>query len=111
MIRMLPLELDRDLFCLYEDEKLLAKCCYSSETGEICSVEDLDPVAAKPWHVALIKATMSSLEYAGVSVAWSENKSLFPLLKVLRFQPESADRMSVSLIGYFDTACECGNHQ
>lgn len=109
MIRILPLALDREMFCLYEDTKLLAKCYYSSETGEIVSIEDLDP-AAKSWHTALIKATMSSLEYAGISTAWSKNASLFPLLKVLRFQPEGEDCMAVSLIGYFDTACECGHH-
>ena len=110
MIRILPLTLDREMFCLYEDTKLLAKCYYSSETGEIFSIEDVDP-SAKPWHTAILKATMSSLEYAGITVAWSKDTSLFPLLKALRFQPEGDDRMSVSLIGYFNTACECGNHE
>lgn len=109
MIRILPLELDREMFCLYEDTKLLAKCYYSSETGEIFSIEDLDG-AAKPWHVALLKATMSSMEYAGITVAWCKDESLFPLLKVLRFKPEGENRMSVSLVGYFDSACECGGH-
>lgn len=109
MIRILPLTLDQEMFCLYEDTKLLAKCYYSSQTGEIFSIEDLDP-AARPWHTALIKATMSSLEYAGIPTAWSKNSSLFPLLKVLRFKPNGEDCMAVSLIGYFDTACECGTH-
>lgn len=110
MIRILPLALDQEMFCLYEDEKLLAKCYYSSESGEIISILDVDEAQAKPWHVALIKATMSSMEYAGVSVAWSNNTSLFPLLKALRFQKDGEDRMSVSLKGYFDTACECSQH-
>ncbi len=110
MIRILPLELDREMFCLYEDSRLLAKCYYSSETGEIFSVEDIDASAAKPWHVALLKATMSSMEYAGVTVAWCQEPSLFPLLKAMRFKPEEG-RMWVSLVGYFDTACECGDHK
>ncbi len=108
MIRMLPLDLERQMFCLYEDAKLLAKCYYSSETGEIFSIENLDD-AAKPWHTGLLKATMSSMEYAGVTVAFCREKSLFSLLKVLRFKPDGEDRMSVSLIGYFDSACECGH--
>ena len=94
------------MFCLYEDTKLLSKCYYSSESGEIYSIEDVDSIAAKPWHAAIIKATLSSLEYAGISVAFSKNKELFPLLKALRFQPEGENRLSVSLKGYFDTACE-----
>ncbi|MBQ5743267.1 MAG: hypothetical protein IIV79_03630, partial [Clostridia bacterium] len=69
MIRILPLQLDREMFCLYEDEKLLAKCYYSSESGEIFGIEDIDPVAAKPWHTAILKATMSSLDLAGITVA------------------------------------------
>lgn len=111
MIRMIPLELDREIFCLYEDTVLLAKCFYSSESGEIFSLEDVDPVAARPWHAALLKATMSCMEYAGVSTAWSENKTLFPLLKALRFLPEGKDKVAVSLKGYFDTSCECGAHK
>lgn len=110
MIRILPLSLDREMFCLYEDTKLLAKCYYSSETGEIYSIEDVDS-AAKPWHTAILKATMSSLEYAGIKVAWSKDATLFPLLKALRFQPEGDGRMSVSLEGYFDSACECGHQE
>ncbi len=110
MIRILPLQLDREMFCLYEDEKLLAKCFYSSETGEIFSIEDVDPVAAKPWHVAILKATMSSMDYAGVTLAWSRNEDLFDLLKILRFNADGSGRMTVPLAGYFDTACECGNH-
>ncbi len=106
MIRILPLQTDREMFCLYEDTKLLSKCFYSSETGEIYCIEDLDAMAAKPWHAAIVKATLSSLEYAGISVAFSKNKVLFPLLKALRFQPDGEDRLSVSLEGYFDTACE-----
>lgn len=111
MIRILPLQLDREMFCLYEDEKLLAKCYYSSESGEIFGIEDIDSAAAKPWHTAILKATMSSLDLAGITVAWSKDRSLFPLLKVLRFQPEGEDRMSVCLTGYFTTACECSSHQ
>lgn len=107
MIRILPLAIDREMFCLYEDDRLLAKCYYSSETGEIMEIDPLDPVAAKPWYAALIKATLSSLEYAGIEVAWSKNQSLFPLLKALRFEPSTEDCVSVSLKGYFDNACEC----
>ena len=111
MIRILPLQLDREMFCLYEDDKLLAKCFYSSETGEICSIEDVDSEAAKPWHVAILKATMSSMEYAGVTHAWSRNEDLFVLLKILRFKADGTGRMIVPLAGYFDTACECGDHE
>ena len=111
MIRILPLQLpEQEMFCLYDDMNLLAKCLYCSETGEIFGIVDVDPQAAKPWHVAILKATMSSLEYAGISIAWSKNEALYPLLKVLRFQ-KNEDRMEVSLVGYFDTACECGDHK
>jgi len=107
MIRILPLELDRQMFCLYEDTKLLAKCAYSDETGEIFGIEVLDEAAAKPWFVALLKATMSSMEYAGVTVARCKNPALFPILKVLRFKPAADGALEVSLVGYFDNACEC----
>ena len=106
MIRILPLQTDREMFCLYEDTKLLSKCFYSSEKGEIFGIEDVDPLRAKPWHAAMIKATLSSLEYAGISVVFSKNKEIFPLLKSLRFLPNGEDCLSVSLKGYFDTACE-----
>ncbi len=109
MIRILPLALDREMFCLYEDDKLLAKCFYSSETGEIFGIEDIDPIAAKPWHTTILKATMSSLDLAGMTTAFSKNEALFPLLKALRFQPEQ-DRYVVCLSGYFSTACECSSH-
>ncbi len=111
MIRMLPLELEQQMFCLYEDTRLLAKCLYSSASGEIYGIVDVDAASAKPWHAGLLKATMSSMEYAGITTAFCRNKELFPLLKVLRFQPEGDDRMSVSLVGYFDTACECGDRK
>lgn len=107
MIRILPLELDRTMFCLYDDAKLLAKCYYSAQTGEIINIEAIDEAAAKPLRAALLKAVMSSMEYAGVTVAWCKDESLFPVLKALRFQPEGEDRMSVCLVGYFDSACEC----
>ena len=109
MIRILPLELDRQMFCLYEDTRLIAKCYYSDESGEIFGIDILDEVAAKPWCVALLKATMSSMEYAGVTVARCKNEKLFPLLKVLRFKPAADGYLEVSLVGYFDNACECKN--
>lgn len=111
MIRILPLELDRTMFCLYDDAKLLAKCYYSAETGEILNIEFVDETAAKPLRVALIKAVMSSMEYAGVSVAWCRDQTLFPVLKALKFQMQGEDRMAVPLEGYFDTACECHSNQ
>ena len=110
MIRILPLKLEREMFCLYDDAALLAKCYYSSETGEIFGIDSIDEVAAKPLRAALLKAVMSSMEYAGVTVAWCKDPSLEPVLKALRFQPEGDNRMSVSLIGYFDSACECQSH-
>ena len=109
MIRILPLQTDREMFCLYEDTKLLSKCFYSSETGEIFGIEDADAEAAKPWHAAIVKATLSSMEYTGISVAFCKNKDLFPLLKALRFQCDGEDGCFVSLKGYFDSACECHN--
>ncbi len=107
MIRMLPLSLDSEMFCLYDDARLLAKCLYSSETGEIFEIIPFDEIAAKPWYPALIKAVMSSMEYAGVTCAWSRNENLFPILKTLRYLPEEDGRYAVSLLGYFDSACEC----
>ena len=109
MIRILPLELDCKMFCLYEDAKLLAKCRYSEETGEIFGIETFDEKAARPWFTALLKATMSSMEYAGVPVARCKKERLFPLLKVLRFHPSADGYWEVSLPGYFDGACECGH--
>ena len=113
MIRILPLKLpERQMFCLYEDIRLLAKCNYSEETGEILGLEVLDEKEAGPWYTAMIKATMSSMEYAGVEIAWSRRSDLFPLLRTLRFEEISAGKMQVSLKGYFDGACECSqcNH-
>ena len=109
MIRILPLELDRQMFCLYEDTRLLAKCFYSDETGEIFGMEVLDEEAAKPWYTAILKATMSSMEYAGVTVAKCKQTSLYPLLKTLRFHRAPDGSMEVSLVGYFDHACECSD--
>lgn len=108
MIRILPLETKETMFCLYEDARLLAKCIYDPQTGEILRLEVLDP-AALPLKTALIKAVLSSLEYAGIPLAWSSCRELFPILKALRFRLETSDRMSVSLKGYFDSACECGS--
>lgn len=108
MIRIIPLDLaDKQMFCLYEDTRLLAKCTYSDEKGEIFGLEVLDEENAKPWYIAILKATMSSMEYAGVTVARCKNKSLFPLLKALRFHAIPDGSMEVSLVGYFDNACEC----
>ena len=107
MIRMLPLDLDRSVFCLYDDARLLAKCYYDPESGEIFSLEMMDPEIAMSLRSGLIKAVLSRLEYAGILTAWSENAELFPLLKTLRFTLVSEGRMSVSLKGYFDHACEC----
>lgn len=109
MIRILPLKLDRQMFCLYEDTKLLAKCYYSDESGEIFGLDVLDEEAAKPWYTAMLKATMSSMEYAGVTLARCKNKDLYPLLKNLRFQHSPDGAMEVSLVGYFDHACECSS--
>lgn len=108
MIRILPLKLpDRQMFCLYEDTQLLAKCNYCEDSGEIFGLDVLNEAESRPWYTAMIKATMSSMEYAGVSVAWSKNKELFPILKTLRFHERADGAMEVSLVGYFDSACEC----
>lgn len=107
MIRILPLELDRPMFCLYDDATLLAKCCYSRETGEIYGIEAIREAETKPLRAALLKAVMSSLEYAGITEAWSRDERLFPVLKALRFQPRADGSMWVSLVGYFTSACEC----
>ncbi len=109
MIRILPLELDRQMFCLYEDARLVAKCYYSDETGEIFGLEVLDEETAKPWYTAMLKATMSSMEYAGVTLARCKNEDLYPLLKTLRFRLAPDGAMEVSLVGYFDHACECSS--
>lgn len=110
MIRILPLELDRQYFCLYEDTALLAKCEYSDGEGEIYGIEPINEAAARPWYVALLKATMSSMEYAGVKTVRCRDERLFALLKVLRFKPTGDGAMEVSLEGYFDTACEACSH-
>ena len=109
MIRMLPLAVDRQMFCLYDDARLVAKCLYSTEESELCSVEVLDAEVADPWLPSLIKATLSSMDYAGVTRVRCKNPDLFPLLKSLCFQQNQAGEMEVSLEGYFDCACECAS--
>ena len=109
MIRILPLELDRQMYCLYEDTRLLAKCYYSDETGEIFGIDVLDEETALPWFPAMLKAAMSSMEYAGVTVAHCKDQSLYPFLTALRFRPALDGGMEVSLVGYFDHACECSS--
>lgn len=109
MIRMLPLAVDRQMFCLYDDARLVAKCLYSDAESELYSVEVLDEAVANPWLPSLIKATLSSMDYAGVTRVRCKNPDLFPILKTLRFQENRAGEMEVSLAGYFDCACECAS--
>ncbi len=110
MIRMLPFDFgEQNAFCLYEDEKLLSKCLYDLETGEIFRIVIKDE-AGRPLNVALLKAVLSRMEYAGVEEAWSVNPELFRLLKVMRFR-QNGEKVSVPLKGYFDNACECGGKQ
>ena len=109
MIRMLPLAVDRQMFCLYDDARLIAKCLYSTEESELYSVEVLDAAVADPWIPSLIKATLSSMDYAGVTRVRCKNPELFPVLETLRFSKNGEGEMSVSLEGYFACACECAS--
>ena len=105
MIRILPLQYDDNAkFCLYEDARLLAECPYDPKTGEIYGIIDRAD-AARPLYAALIKAVLSSLEYAGVETASCRREDLFPLLKALRFTVADGTA-TVSLKGYFDAPCE-----